>query len=527
MSPERIIAAIDVGTNSIHMVVVRIQTSLPSFSIITTEKTTVRLGERCPQTGKLTDIAMQRSIDALARCQEICRSFLVEEIVAVATSAVRESPNGHDFIARIEQELGLQVELISGQEEARRIYLGVMSAMELNNQPHVIIDIGGGSTELVLGNGHDPDYLSSSKVGAVRLTSLFVKSEPISQFDLEQLQFYIRGTLERPTDELRLALAAQPVKMIGTSGTIESIAIAHAKEKFGTVPSPLQGYQLSYADVEHTVDRLIEQSLAERTALVGEKRAEIIVAGSLILLEAMRLLEAPKLTICQHALREGLIVDWMITRGYIEDRLRYQSSIRDRSVLKLAQKYGVNLNHSKQVAVLALSLFDQTKGILHDWGNSERDLLWAAAMLHNTGYHVNHAAHHKHSYYLIRYGELLGYNESELEIIANIARYHRKSEPKKKHLNYRDLNDYSRHLIEQVSPMLRLAVALDRRQIGSIESIKLSCNLKAKHCQLQLIPSRPDDPCTLELWSLEYKKQPFETKFNLKLSVSLQPQSEI
>jgi len=196
-------------------------------------------------------------------------------------------------------------------------------------------------------------------------------------------------------------------------------------------------------------------------------------------------------------------------------------------VLKLAQKYGVNLNHSKQVAVLALSLFDQTKGILHDWGNSERDLLWAAAMLHNTGYHVNHAAHHKHSYYLIRYGELLGYNESELEIIANIARYHRKSEPKKKHLNYRDLNDYSRHLIEQVSPMLRLAVALDRRQIGSIESIKLSCNLKAKHCQLQLIPSRPDDPCTLELWSLEYKKQPFETKFNLKLSVSLQPQSEI
>lgn len=522
MSLEKIIAAIDVGTNSIHMVVVRVQTSLPSFSIITTEKTTVRLGERCAQTGKLTDVAMDRAIAALSRCQEICRSFLVEEVIAVATSAVRESPNGSYFIARIEKELGLQVELISGQEEARRIYLGVLSAMELNNQPHVIVDIGGGSTELILGNGQDPEYLSSSKVGAVRLTDLLVKSDPISPTDFEKLLIFIRGTLERPTDDLRLLLADRSVRMIGTSGTIETLAIAHAKEKLGTVPSPLQGYELSYADVERTVYRLMKMNLAERIELVGDKRAEIIVAGTLVLMEAMRLLKVSKLTVCQRSLREGLIVDWMIARGYIEDRLRYQSSIRDRSVLKLAHKYGVNLNYSKQVAQLALSLFDQTQGILHEWGEEERQLLWTAAMLHNTGHHVNHSAHHKHSYYLIRNGELLGYNESELEIVANLARYHRKSEPKKKHPNFQNLSsDRARHFVEQVSPILRIAVALDRRQISAIAAVKFSSDTRNKVCALQLVPSHPDDPCTLELWSLEYKKQPFESKYNLKLSVSL------
>ncbi len=522
MTSERILAAIDIGTNSIHMVVVRIQTDLPSFSIIATEKATVRLGERCAFTGNLTDEAMERSLAALTRCQEICRSLAVEEIIAVSTSAVREAPNGNEFITRIEQELNLRVELISGQEEARRIYLGVLSAIELNNQSHVIIDIGGGSTELILGDGHDPDYLSSTKVGAVRLTDLFVSTDPISNDEFERLQIYIRGMLERPTDDLRILLADQPVRLIGTSGTIECVASIHAKEKLGSVPNPLQGYELSFAEVERTVMRLKKLNLSERTALVREKRAEIILAGALVLLEAMRLLGAAKITVCQRSLREGLIVDWMISHGYIEDRLRYQSSIRDRSVLKLAGKYAINLTYSKQVARLALSLFDQTQKTLHNWSSNERNLLWAAAILHNAGHHVSHPEHHKHSYYLIRHGDLLGYTESEIEAIANLARYHRKSEPKKKHENYRKLtNKRLRLFVEQIYPLLRLAVALDRRQIGAITAIGFSCNLKTKQCHLQLTPAQLGDPCTLELWSLDYKKTAFEAQYQLSLSVSL------
>ena len=525
-SDVKTLAAIDIGTNSIHMVIVQIKTAIPTFSVIESEKATVRLGERCAQTGNLTEEAMQRSLEALHRCQELCQTCKVEEIVAVATSATREAPNGQEFIRRIYEELGLHIEVISGQEEARRIYLGVISAMELRDEPHLIIDIGGGSTEMILGDGRDPSYLSSTKIGAVRLTDLFVKTDPISQTDYERMLAYIHGSIERPTDDLRSLLLEKNIKSpsaIGTSGTIETLANLHAKEKLGIIPNSLQGYEISFADLENIVWRLRKANLEERTAMVRQKRAEIILAGALILLETMRLLNIPKLTLCQRALREGLVVDWMIRHGYIEDGWRYQSSIRDRSVLKLADKYGIDLEYAKQVANHAISLFDQTQGILHEWGDEERHLLWAAAMLHNSGHHVSHDAHHKHSYYLIRNGGLLGYTESEIETIANLARYHRKSEPKKKHENFQQLDSERLKLfVRQGSTFLRLATALDRRQIGAITAIRVSCQGRSRDCHLHLTPQQPHDPCSLELWSLDYKKQPFESQFNVNLVVSLE-----
>jgi exopolyphosphatase / guanosine-5'-triphosphate,3'-diphosphate pyrophosphatase len=215
-------------------------------------------------------------------------------------------------------------------------------------------------------------------------------------------------------------------------------------------------------------------------------------------------------------------VEWMLEHGFIEDRMRYQGSVRDRNVMKLAEKFGVNTSYANQVASLALSIFDQTQGILHNWGEAERSLLWAAAILHNCGHFVNHSAHHKHSYYLIRNGGLLGYTESEIETIANLARYHRKNEPKKKHENYRRItNKRLRFFVDQVSPLLRLAVALDRRQISAIKQVKLTCDLKVAICHMQVVPAQADDPCTLELWSLDYKKQPFESQFHITLSVNL------
>ncbi|AFY68934.1 Ppx/GppA phosphatase [Thalassoporum mexicanum PCC 7367] len=519
---NKILAAIDVGTNSIHMVIVEVQVNIPSFHVIAKEKATVRLGERCAQTGRLKPEAIKRAMRALVNCREMCLSFEVDEIIATATSAVREAPNGQDFLDKVVQETGIEIELISGQEEARRIYLGVISALELNNSPHVIIDIGGGSTELILGQGGDPEYLSSTKVGAVRLTDLFISSDPIDKEEFGRLKDYIQGMLERPTDDLRQRLRQERITMIGTSGTIETLAEMHADENLGSVPNPLQGYELSLKDVEAMVEQLRKLDLDDRSDLVGEKRGEIIVAGALILQQAMRSLESSRLIICERALRDGLIVDWMIKHDLIEDRMRYQGSVRDRSVLKLAHKYGVQPEYGKQVAKLALSLFDQTQGVLHNWAGNERQLLWAAAMLHNCGHHISHSAHHKHSYYLVRNGELLGYTESEVEAIANLCRYHRKSEPKKKHENYRRLtNRRMRLFVDQISPLLRLAVALDRRQISAVAEVNFNCSLKKQTCNLQLIPTQPGDPCTLELWSLEYKKQPFENYYEMNLTASL------
>jgi exopolyphosphatase/guanosine-5'-triphosphate,3'-diphosphate pyrophosphatase len=469
------LAAIDIGTNSIHMVVVRIDPTLPAFTIIASEKDTVRLGDRDPKTGNLTPEAMERSLAALHRCQDLAASFQADHIIAVATSATREAGNGQEFLQRIEAEVGIFVNLISGQEEARRIYLGVLSGMDFQNQPHVIIDIGGGSTELILADSQEPRFLSSTKVGAVRLTQSMVTTDPISPVEFSKLRAYVRGMLERPSDELRSQVKpGENLRLVGTSGTIETLATIHALEKLGEVPMPLHGYQMSRRDIKEIVKRLAAMTCQERAAVAGmsDKRAEIIVAGATVLLEAMSLLALDAITICERALREGIIVDWMLAHGLIENRLLFQSEVRERSILTIARKYRANLDYSQRVANFALILFDCTQGHLHEWDSEAREYLWAAAILHNCGLYVSHAAHHKHSYYLIRNGELLGFTEIELEVIANIARYHRKNTPKKKHFHYSKLPDNHRKMVKQLSAILRLAVALDRRQIGAIQQIE-------------------------------------------------------
>ena len=521
---QRMIAAVDLGTNSLHMVVVRIEPALPAFSIVAREKDTVRLGDRCPN-GDLKPEVMKRAITTLQRFQEIAKSLNAETIVAVATSAVREAPNGRDFLQQLEAELGLSVDLISGQEEARRIYLGVLSGMEFNSQPHIIIDIGGGSTELILGDGHEPRSLSSTKVGAVRLTAEYVTTDPISNTEFQYLQAYVRGMLERPVEELLAHLQpGEYPRLVGTSGTIEALVAIQAREKSGITPSPLTGSQLSLKDLREFVNRLRKLSHAERAAIPGlsERRAEIILAGAVILQTLMEQLSIESLTVCERSLREGVIVDWMLTHGFIEDRLRYQSSVRQRSVLKTAQKYQVNLEYGDRVSAFVLSLFDQTQGLLHQWGAEERELLWAASILHSCGTYVGHSAYHKHSYYLIRNGELLGYTETEIEIIANLARYHRRNAPKKKHENYSNLRSKKhRQMVNQLSALLRLAVALERRQTGAIQQLKCEYYPDIQELHLRLQASQPDDDCAIELWSLNYEKGVFEAEYGVKLVASL------
>ncbi|MFN6179561.1 MAG: HD domain-containing protein [Dolichospermum sp.] len=524
--PEnQMIAAIDIGTNSLHIVIVKIEAALPSFTIVAREKETVRLGDRNLITGELKPEIMNKAIACLGRFKTIAYSLGVTSIVAVATSAVRESPNGKEFLHQIETQVGLNVDLISGPEEARRIYLGVLSGMEFNNQPHIIIDIGGGSTELILGDSEEPRSLTSTKIGAVRLTGELVKSDPITETEFKYLQAYARGMLERSVEEVqgKLKIGDSP-RLIGTSGTIETIATIHAREKLGLVPSTLNGYQFSLQDLRTWVTRLRRMTNIERAAIPGmpEKRSEVILAGAVILQEAMTLLGLESLTVCERSLREGVIVDWMLTHGFIDNRLRFQSSIRQRSVLKTAKKYQTNLEHGDRVAAFALSIFDQTQAQIHNWGANQRQLLWAAAVLHNSGHHVSHSAHHKHSYYLIRNSELLGYNETEIEIIANIARYHRKSPPKKKHENYRNLlHKEHRTMVNQLSAMLRLAVALDRRQIGAIAHIQCEYQPNFQEFKMLIFPSTIEDECGLEMWSLDYKKGVFEEEFGLKFVATL------
>ena len=537
---EVILAAIDIGTNSIHMVIAKIDPSLPSFNVIGKEKDTVRLGDFCEETGSLTEAAMARGIASLKRCMQLAESFNADDVVAVATSAVREASNGQIFIDRVKAEVGLSINLISGTEEARRIYLGVISGMELKSQPHAIIDIGGGSTEIILGRGGPHDFLSSSKVGAVRLTARFVTTDPLSKREFECIRAYVRGVLEPTIDSLNNkrekkrrqtvtdvlasdrrapddALDDAPLRLIGTSGTIECLALLIANQTLGMAPDPLNGYTFSYQELSKWVHQLRKMSYQERLALPGmsDRRAEIIVPGAVILQVAMELMGVDRLKICERALREGVVVDWMLSHGLIEDRMAFQDSVRDRSVRKLARKYRAD---GDRVADFATALFDQTQGVLHDWGPLEREYLWAAAMLHNSGHYISHSAHHKHSYYLIRNGGLLGFTETEVAIIANIARYHRKSQPKRRHENYSSLpSKHERKIVDHLSAILRIAVALDRARSGAIASVTSTYDRAAKKLILRLQPVERDNSCELELWNLDYKKAWFEEVFDLKL----------
>ncbi len=527
---QPIIASIDIGTNSIHMVVAQIKPDLPAFSIIGREKDTVRLGDRDPQSGCLTEAAMSRAIATLGRFKTVAAGLGAQQVIAVATSATREAPNGREFIDRVALEIGLQVDLISGTEEARRIYLGVISGIEFDNIPRIVIDIGGGSTEMILGDSEESRTLSSTKVGAVRLSTMMVSTDPISESEFAYLQSYIRSQLERPIEEIQSHInPGEAPLLVGTSGTIETACeiIAHQRSDSRATSRAaglrLHGFQLHLSDLDRLVSKLRRMKNSERAQIPGvsERRAEIILPGLLILQEAMKSFQMESLTFCERSLREGVIVDWMLTHGLIEDRLRFQSSIKERSTIKIADKYGIDLVHGNQVAKFSLVLFDYIQDKLQQMNSEARRYLWSAAILHNSGHFVSHSAHHKHSYYLIRHGELLGYSELEIEIIANIARYHRKGNPKKKHDAYQQLSRENRQIVNQLAAILRVAIALDRRTIGAVEAIGCQYHPATRIFELSIVPNQASDDCALELWSLNYKKAWFESEFNVRVETSI------
>jgi exopolyphosphatase/guanosine-5'-triphosphate,3'-diphosphate pyrophosphatase len=519
----RQIAAIDIGTNSTHLLVAAVDPGLRTFSIELAEKSTTRLGERDPDSGMLTESAMSRVLETLRRFRDLASSHQVEQVVTAATSAVREAPNGREFLQRVNDELGMDVDLVSGPEEARLIYLGVLSGMPFGDRPHLLLDIGGGSTELILADGRDARALTSTRVGAVRLQRDFVKHDPMPAQRRAFLQAFIQGSLEPAVDKVRRRIkpGETPV-MVATSGTAMAIGALAASED-ERPPLKLHGYRISRQRLDRVVDRLVEMSPEQRRSLapINDRRAEIIVPGALILQTTMQMLAVNELVLSERALREGLIVDWMLRHGLLEDRFSFQSSIRQRTVIHQVQRFAVNQRRAERVASHALSLFDATHGTLHRDQGPGRDLLWAAAMLHTCGQHINLSAYHKHSWYLIRHGELLGYSEAEHLMVAAIARYHRRSLPKKRHEAWQALQSRAnRTTVSEMALLLRLAAALDRRPEPVVASIH--AEVIDQELQLSLIPERVNQNISLEQWSLESCAPVLREITGLGLAVSVQ-----
>ena len=519
----RRIAAIDIGTNSFHLLVAAVDPKLRTFRIIQAEKATTRLGERDPETGELTAAAMQRGLDTLRQFRDLAASHRVEQIVTAATSAVREAPNGRDFLQTILDDLGMEVDLVSGPEEARLIYLGVLSGMPFGDRPHLLLDIGGGSTELILADGRDARALTSTRVGAVRLQRDFVRDDPMPPQRRSFLQAFIQGSLEPAVDKVRRRIkpGETPV-LVATSGTAMAIGSLAASEE-ERPPRKLHGYRVTRQSLNQVVDRLITMTPAQRRDLapINDRRAEIIVPGALILQTTMKMLGVEDFVLSERALREGLIVDWMLRQGLLEDRFSFQSSIRQRTVLHQVQRFAVNQSRAERVASHALSLYDATRGVMHDDSGEGRELLWAAAMLHTCGQHINISAYHKHTWYLIRHGELLGYSEAEHLMVAAIARYHRRSLPKKRHESWQLVATRdNRRCVHQMALLLRLAAALDRRPEPVISALRIHA-VKGS-LDLEIVPERVNQNVSLEQWSLEGCAEVVKEAVGVNLRVRVQ-----
>ena len=520
---QRRIAAIDIGTNSFHLLVAAVDPKLRTFRIIQAEKATTRLGERDPETGELTAAAMQRGLETLRQFRDLAASHRVEQIVTAATSAVREAPNGRDFLQTILDDLGMEVDLVSGPEEARLIYLGVLSGMPFGDRPHLLLDIGGGSTELILADGRDARALTSTRVGAVRLQRDFVRDDPMPPQRRSFLQAFIQGSLEPAVDKVRRRIkpGETPV-LVATSGTAMAIGSLAASEE-ERPPRKLHGYRVTRQSLNQVVDRLITMTPAQRRDLapINDRRAEIIVPGALILQTTMKMLGVEEFVLSERALREGLIVDWMLRQGLLEDRFSFQSSIRQRTVLHQVQRFAVNQSRAERVASHALSLYDATRGVMHDDSGEGRELLWAAAMLHTCGQHINISAYHKHTWYLIRHGELLGYSEAEHLMVAAIARYHRRSLPKKRHESWQLVATRdNRRCVHQMALLLRLAAALDRRPEPVISALRIHA-VKGS-LDLEIVPERVNQNVSLEQWSLEGCAEVVKEAVGVNLRVRVQ-----
>jgi exopolyphosphatase / guanosine-5'-triphosphate,3'-diphosphate pyrophosphatase len=463
------IAAIDIGTNSIHMIVVRVRPDL-SFEVIDREKDMVRLGAGGLDGRSLTDSAIRAALQTLAKFKRLAESHKVDEIVAAATSATREAENGGDFIAEVHRQTGIAIRVISGTEEARLIHLAAGYGVDVGGTTAVVIDIGGGSVEITLGSASHLTLGKSFKVGVIRLTERFVESDPLSSGHERRLIKHLNRELGSYLDQI----AARGFdRVIGTSGTILSLG-ALASSAAGSRVEDLRNLRVSAKGIHRVRKQLVEADLQERLQMPGmdPRRADLSVAGSILLDTILRRLGGEELTLCDLALREGLVLDYIHRNSARIRKVERYPDVRRRSIVELGERCGYWSEHAQQVARLALAIFDQTRGV-HKLSDKEREWLEYGALLHDVGVHISYERHHRHSYYLIKNGDLRGFDPKEIEVIALIARYHRQATPKKSHEGYADLGGQLRRTVRTLAAIVRLAEGLDRSHAQTIAGVDL------------------------------------------------------
>ena len=494
------IAAIDIGTNSVHMIVVQVRPDL-SFEVIDREKDMVRLGAGGLDGRSLTPTAMAATLQTLSKFKRIAESHKVDEILASATSATREADNGGDFIAEVDRQTGIRIRVISGTEEARLIHLAAGYGVDIGGSTAVVVDIGGGSVEVTLGTAAQMSLGRSFKTGVIRLTERFVSSDPLSGADERRLVKHLNKEMGTYLDQIAKRGFD---RVIGTSGTILSLGAMASSE--GRSGDDLRNLRVSAKSLHRLRKRIIESNLQERLRIpaMDPRRADLSVAGSVLFDTIVRRLGADEFTLCDLALREGLVLEYIRRNSARIRKVERYPDVRRRSVIELGERCGYWPEHAQQVARLALSIFDQTRSV-HGLSDREREWLEYGALLHDIGVHISYERHHRHSYYLIKNGDLRGFDPNETEVIALLARYHRQTAPKKSHDGYGDLPRSLRRTVKALSAMVRLAEGLDRSHAQALAGLDLYPRGDDYLARL-----RTSGDAELELWAAHRHVAPLE-----------------
>jgi len=509
-------AAIDVGSNSVRLQVAAFISGF-QHQVVHEERAVTRLGEAVFNGGDLSERAIKETVAVLKAFREKAEEYSVLALRAVGTSALRDAQNGGRFLKAARREAGVEVEVISGREEARLIHLGVISRLANPDERLLAIDIGGGSAEFTASRERRIEASVTLPLGAVRLTELFLESDPPAAGEIERLEEYVRNKLQRVRKALEGA-GAWPLQrhgVIGTSGTMA--ALARAVNRLDAARSEVGGVSFESSEAEALYRRLRGMDLPARRALPGinARRAEIITAGAAVVTLAMRELGFQAITYSDAGLRDGVLVELATRHKGDPAGTQFLNSERLDAVRALAERYAYRRGHSEKVARLARQLFHQLQP-LHGLADSYAELLDAAALLHDIGSYVNASKPHKHTWYLIFHSELPGYSERERALVAAVARYHRGSLPSESHGAFRALSRREQAAVEKLAPLLRLADACDsgRRAVHSLVT-----SHKSSRVEVTLLAS---EAAELEAWAAARCAPLFRKAFDAKLDIHVQ-----
>ncbi len=503
------LAAIDIGTNSIRCIVVETD-SQGNFRVLDDEKAQARLGEGLSETGSICAAAVERAIEALARMKRICVGLGAEIAAVVATSAVRKAENRAVVLKQIKAKTGLDIEVISGEKEAELAALSVHHNFDMDQQRFAMADIGGGSVEIVIAVGDHTESVVSLDLGAVFLTETCFSHDPVDSAELDRVRKLIRKELKTHGIGKGLAVSC----LIGSGGTmtnIGSMIMAMRGEQYESI----HRYEVLHSEVIHMLAMLCRTTHKERLLVPGlnPERADIILAGILVVDELMRRIRTNLLRINGQGIREGLILRSLRQRRLLPTQLPARQW-RD-AILDFGRSCRFDEQHAKQVSRLAETIFD-TIADHYQLTPRHRDLLVAAALLHDIGYFISYDRHHRHSYHLIRHADLFGFTPRERELIANIARYHRKAKPKGSHESFAALSPQDQQLVRRLGGIIRLADGLDRRRNRQVEQV--TCRLTDKNFEMLLTSPRE---MSVELYGARSKSDLFEQAFERPLQVAV------